>query len=158
MQFNKLYLFKRQMIPVMMAHAPIIVRLVFLPGSAIEEYGGGVLTESDCPDEFGGGHQALIVGHGVEDGLEYWLVRSSWGANWGEAGYVKIEEKLYVRRTDDGGFVWVADVDGDIEADTFENHLNQRQVGGLLMGRDSGPGNENGGDESPERRGWASTC
>jgi len=34
----------------------------------------------------------LLVGYGTDDAtdLEYWLVRNSWGAEWGDHGYIKI--------------------------------------------------------------------
>ena len=32
----------------------------------------------------------MIVGYGTENGKPYYLVKNSWGADWGENGYVKI--------------------------------------------------------------------
>jgi len=35
-------------------------------------------------------HEVSVVGYGVEDDVEFWVVRNSWGNYWGETGFFRI--------------------------------------------------------------------
>jgi len=39
---------------------------------------------------FLGGHAVKVLGWGIEDGTNYWIVANSWNNNWGDNGFFKI--------------------------------------------------------------------
>ena len=52
-------------------------------------YAGGIIDSIDvCKPNLD--HAVLLVGYGVDAGREYWIVKNTWGTDWGENGYVRI--------------------------------------------------------------------
>jgi len=53
-------------------------------------YIGGIMTGSHCSGKIN--HAVAMVGWGkTSDGRGYWILRNSWGEDWGEHGYFRME-------------------------------------------------------------------
>jgi len=52
-------------------------------------YSEGIYNDPACGNQHN--HATNVVGMGIENGTEYWIMRNSWGEDWGEAGYMRME-------------------------------------------------------------------
>ncbi|NBP59295.1 hypothetical protein EBU71_22615 [bacterium] len=68
-----------------------------------QSYSSGVLTSSSCGTNLD--HGVLAVGYGTENGIDYYLVKNSWGTSWGDKGYVKIARS---KSTNDPGICGIS--------------------------------------------------
>lgn len=72
-------------------HGPLDIAMNAIP---FLHYTGGIIAYSEercdrSPDSLD--HNLQLVGWGTEDGVDYWKVRNSWGAFFGENGYVRFK-------------------------------------------------------------------
>jgi len=59
--------------------------------SFLNEYDGKTIYKAKEGEKPSGGHAVLILGWGKENGVNYWLCKNSWGEEWGDKGYFKIQ-------------------------------------------------------------------
>ncbi|KAG6586950.1 papain-like cysteine protease C1 [Phytophthora cinnamomi] len=67
------------------------VSIAFQVVSDFRFYKSGVYESTECHSgEKDVNHAVLAVGYGVEDGKNHWIVKNSWGAEWGMDGFFQI--------------------------------------------------------------------
>jgi len=64
---------------------------VALNADNLQFYNNGILDlTADACDPQAINHGVTLVGYGTQKGKDFWIVRNSWGSNWGEDGYFRI--------------------------------------------------------------------
>jgi len=67
------------------------VSIAVRASSTFRHYSSGVYDDVGCIDDGNLNHAILVVGyHKTNPDNEYWIVKNSWGANWGKQGYIKM--------------------------------------------------------------------
>jgi len=56
---------------------------------SFQMYQSGIYDDPTCSSDMLD-HEMVIVGYGSEDGKDYWIVKNSWDADWGEKGYIRM--------------------------------------------------------------------
>jgi len=73
-----------------LSQQPVAVAVNAQYGGPIQHYTGGVV-HTDCSSQLDHAVLAVGYGHDSQTGLDYWMIKNSWGANWGEDGFFRLE-------------------------------------------------------------------
>ena len=70
-------------------HGPLAI---VVDASQWSDYESGIYSGCDYSKNISIDHGVQLVGYGFDDDLQqdYWLVRNSWSAGWGELGYIRL--------------------------------------------------------------------
>lgn len=61
--------------------------------ASFQLYQSGIYDEPKCSSERTT-HDVGLIGYGTENGVDYWIVRNSFGIQWGEDGYIRMSRIL----------------------------------------------------------------
>ena len=57
-------------------------------------YHSGIYSDLECGTQLD--HGVLLVGYGYDfnNNMDYWIIKNSWGPQWGENGYIRIQRNI----------------------------------------------------------------
>ena len=65
-----------------------VAALLSAASNVFKSYKSGIIDDASCGIKLN--HYVLIVGYDLRPENFYWIVRNSWGTNWGEGGYFRV--------------------------------------------------------------------
>jgi len=72
-------------------HGPLAIALD-AANQVFQFYSGGIVDDRSCGNDLD--HAVVVIGYGIEKSNNnqqaYWIVRNSWGQQWGEHGYIRL--------------------------------------------------------------------
>jgi len=75
--------------PLVLAIATQGPAVVAVSGSAWQQYESGIFN--GCSKDAIIDHAVTAIGYGEENGVKYWVIQNSWGADWGEEGHIRLQ-------------------------------------------------------------------
>ena len=65
---------------------------------SFQMYKYGIYDDFECGFELD--HGVLVIGYGYDDesDMKYWLIKNSWGDQWGENGYIRMKRDIFDER------------------------------------------------------------
>lgn len=70
-----------------LSHQPLNLS-IYASAPSFRSYSSGILDDLTCGNQHN--HAVLLVGWGIDQGVEYWTVKNSWGSDWGENGFIRM--------------------------------------------------------------------
>ncbi|XP_059147880.1 uncharacterized protein LOC131935498 [Physella acuta] len=71
-------------------HNTTLLAYIDITPQSFLNYKGGIYFDRMCTPGGISHHAVQIVGYGTVGGMDYWIIKNSWGTQWGEQGYMRM--------------------------------------------------------------------